>query len=127
MTRWLFRYFSIFYVSTYLLVFPLSNAQDMPSQADLDALALTITDIQAQIENTRQQRGSIEIELEANEKAINEINQSITSIEDRINVEHYDLLNLKDKVQRWKSKEAPKKPLSANILLLPIKTAEKNI
>ena len=94
MTRWLFRYFSIFYVSTYLLVFPLSNAQDMPSQADLGALALTITDIQAQIENTRQQRGSIEIELEANEKAINEINQSITSIEDRINVEQLRLAEL---------------------------------
>ncbi len=91
MTRWLFRYCSILYVSTYLLTVPLSKAQDNPSQADLDALALTITNVQSQIENTRQQRGSVEIELEANEKAINELNQTIANIEDRINNEQIRL------------------------------------
>ncbi len=94
MTKQLLRYCPILYVSAYLLFIPLSKGQGNPSQADLDTLALTITKVQSQIENTRQQRGSVEIELEVNEKAINDINQGIASIEARINNEQIRLTEL---------------------------------
>ena len=88
------KFSPIIFVSAYLLLIPISYGQNNPSQADLDALAQTITNVQAQIENTRQQRGSVEIELETNEKAINDINQSINSIESRISSEQIRLTEL---------------------------------
>lgn len=94
MTSRFFKYYLFLFVSTYLLLTPLSKGQDMPSQADLDALEMTIADVQLQIENTRQQRGSVEIELEANEKAITDTNLAISSIEARIANEEIRLTEL---------------------------------
>ncbi len=94
MTRLWFKYYLILIVSTYLLYIPLSKSQENPSQADLETLAQTINDVQSQIENTRQQRSSVEVELEANEKAVDSINQNIASLQGRINNEQMRLAEL---------------------------------
>lgn len=84
----------IFYVSAYLLLASAILAQEAPSQADLSLLADTISEVQSQIESTREQRSAIEVEVESNEKAINDINQNISSIQERINNEQVRLVNL---------------------------------
>jgi septal ring factor EnvC (AmiA/AmiB activator) len=84
----------LFFVSAYLLYIPLLKGQDNPSQADLDALSQTIADVQSQIARTRQQRSSVEIELENNERAISEIIENVTDLEQRINAEQTNLSDL---------------------------------
>ncbi|MDG2090041.1 MAG: peptidoglycan DD-metalloendopeptidase family protein [Gammaproteobacteria bacterium] len=94
MTRAYAKLALILFVSAYLLNLPLLNGQEDPSQADLVVLANTISDVQSLIENTRQQRSSVEINLETNEKAINDLNLSISDIQERINNEQTRLANL---------------------------------
>ena len=84
-------------VSAYLAYSPLLKAQEDQSQADLTVLAKTISDTQSLIENTRQQRSVTEVYLETNEKAINAINQSISTIQDLINNEQIRFNNLEQK------------------------------
>lgn len=88
------KYFVFFYVSTYLLIAPLSTAQDNPSPTELEALGRSIANVQEQIENTRLERGSVELELENNEKTIQEANQSIVVLQSQISESQLRLLEL---------------------------------
>lgn len=90
-------YLFLFFVSAYLLFIPLIKGQEQPSQADLALLAETISEVQTQIENTRQQRSSVEIEIEANEKAINDIKQSILNMQGLISNEQAKLAELEQR------------------------------
>lgn len=125
MTSWSIKYCSAIYVSAYLLIIPLSNGQDKPSQADLDALAKTISNVQLQIESTRQQRGTVEIELEANEKAINDINQTISSIEDRISNEQRRLTDLEQQSVDLEFKRSEQERLISQYILAAYKNGRE--
>ena len=125
MTSWSSKYCSAIYVSAYLLIIPLSKGQDKPSQADLDALAKTISNVQLQIESTRQQRGTVEIELEANEKAINDINQTISSIEDRISNEQRRLTDLEQQSVDLEFKRSEQERLISQYILAAYKNGRE--
>ncbi|MBN4075869.1 MAG: hypothetical protein COA71_02320 [SAR86 cluster bacterium] len=94
MTKLSNKFLLLFFVSAYLLYAPLLKGQENPSQADLNALFQTISAVQTQIEGTRQQRSSVEVELESNEKAINDISQSVTNVEKLIASEQIRLAGL---------------------------------
>ncbi len=125
MTSWLLKYYSIIFVSAYLLSESLSNGQDKPSQADLDAIAQTISNVQSQIEDTRQQRGSVEIELEANEKAINDTTQSINSIEARINSEQIRLSELQRQSNELEFEKRAQETLISQYILAAYKNGRE--
>tara|TARA_R110000824_G_scaffold336_9_gene2263 strand:- start:58258 stop:59412 length:1155 start_codon:yes stop_codon:yes gene_type:complete len=88
------KYFLFLYVSTYLLNAPYTTAQTNPSPAELEALARTIANVQEQIETTRLQRGSVELDLENNEKAIQDASQAIVLLQSQISEEQLRLQGL---------------------------------
>ncbi len=125
MRSWSRKYHLVIYVSAYLLISPLSKGQDAPSQADLDALGKAISNVQLQIESTRQQRGGVELELEANEKAITDINQTISSIEARINTEQRRLADLEQQRRALELKKSEQENLIAQYILAAYKNGRE--
>ncbi len=116
MTRLNNKLLSLF-VSAYLLYTPLLKGQENPSQADLDALSQTISDVQLQIERTRQQRSSVEIELETNEKAISDINENITELGKLINAEQVRLSELEQQSLELNRRKASQETLISQYIL----------
>ncbi|MGA1742316.1 MAG: murein hydrolase activator EnvC family protein [Pseudohongiellaceae bacterium] len=117
MTRLNNKLLSLF-VSAYLLYTPLLKGQENPSQADLDALSQTISDVQLQIERTRQQRSSVEIELETNEKAISDINENITELGKLINAEQVRLSELEQQSLELNRRKASQETLISQYILV---------
>ena len=117
MTRLNNKLLSLF-VSAYLLYTPLLKGQENPSQADLDALSQIISDVQLQIERTRQQRSSVEIELETNEKAISDINENITELGKLINAEQVRLSELEQQSLELNRRKASQETLISQYILV---------
>ena len=116
MTRLNNKLLSLF-VSAYLLYTPLLKGQENPSQADLDALSQIISNVQLQIERTRQQRSSVEIELEKNEKAISDINENITELGKLINAEQVRLSELEQQSLELNRRKASQETLISQYIL----------
>ena len=116
MTRLNNKLLSLF-VSAYLLYPPLLKGQENPSQADLDALSQIISNVQLQIERTRQQRSSVEIELETNEKAISDINENITELGKLINAEQVRLSELEQQSLELNRRKASQETLISQYIL----------
>ena len=116
MTRLNNKLLSLF-VSAYLLYTPLLKGQENPSQADLDALSQIISNVQLQIERTRQQRSSVEIELETNEKAISDINENITELGKLINAEQVRLSELEQQSLELNRRKASQETLISQYIL----------
>jgi len=116
MTRLNNKLLSLF-VSAYLLYTPLLKGQENPSQADLDALSQIISNVQLQIERTRQQRSSVEIKLEINEKAISDINENITELGKLINAEQVRLSELEQQSLELNRRKASQETLISQYIL----------
>ena len=82
------------FVSTYLLYSSVNSAQKNPSPRELEALGRTISEVQERIAETRQQRGTIEAELENNERSIQATSVSIVALQSRISEEQAHLGSL---------------------------------
>lgn len=106
-----------FFVSAYLLNSPLLIAQGNPSQADLDALSETISRVQLQIERTRQQRSSLEIELETSERVISDINEDITELGRLINTEQVRLSELEQQSLELNRRKSGQETLISQYIL----------
>ncbi|MAM71412.1 MAG: hypothetical protein CMP91_09750 [Gammaproteobacteria bacterium] len=85
-----------FYVSAYLLIVPAGIAQDNPTQADLDELQDSITEIQSQIASTRRTRNNVEAEIETRERQIAALVTQIAGLESRISEAQSRLSMLED-------------------------------
>jgi septal ring factor EnvC (AmiA/AmiB activator) len=109
--------FLLLFVSAYLLHAPLLKSQENPSQADLDALSQTISSVQSQIERTRQQRSSLEIELETNERVISDINGNISELGRLINAEQARLNGLEQQSLELNRRKTSQETLISQYIL----------
>ncbi len=106
----------ILYVSTYLLLSSYLSAQESPTQSDLDNLARTISTVQNQISETRQERNSVELEIESNEKAINAAESNIAALQSKIQNSQNRLLELEAESKTVNSKKQEQQTLIAQYI-----------
>ncbi len=107
----------VIYVSAYLLYVPFIKGQESPSQADLDAISVTIAEVQEQIQNTRQQRNNVELALESSEKAILDIAMDINVINEDIHTHQERLLQLEQQSANLSQQKAEQEKLIAQYIL----------
>lgn len=106
----------LIYVSAYLLISPDSYSQENPTQADLNALGRSITRVQEQIEETRQQRSQLETDIETREREIATLLAGIAEVQGQIREAENRLTSLESQAAELNTRRASQQGQIADYL-----------